>query len=78
MVKEICHLTNSNFEQIVNIKNERLGKDQSYLLDSEKMRKTFNWKDTISLDEGIKDTIEWVEKNYSYFSNIPWNYLHRL
>jgi dTDP-D-glucose 4,6-dehydratase len=42
------------------------------------MRKTFNWKDTISLDEGIKDTIEWVEKNYSYFSNIPWNYLHRL
>ncbi len=78
LVKEICHLTNSNFEQLVNIKNERLGKDQSYLLDSEKMRKTFDWKDTISLDEGIKDTIRWVEKNYSYFSNIPWNYSHRL
>ena len=78
LVKKICKMTNTDFYKIVDIKDERLGKDQSYLLDSELVRKNFNWKDKISLDDGIKDTISWVENNYSYLSQISWEYSHKL
>ena len=37
-----------------------------------------DWDDKISLNKGIKDTINWVENNFSYFSTIPWNYLHKI
>ena len=77
LVKEICDITNANFDQLVKIEDERLGKDHSYLLESNKIRKTFEWDDKISLESGIKDTINWVENNFSYFSTIPWNYLHK-
>ena len=78
LVREICDITNANFDKVVKIKDERLGKDHSYLLDSKKMRKTFDWDDKISLNSGIKDTINWVQNNFSYFSTISWNYLHKL
>ena len=39
LVQKICILSNAKFEDIVQISSDRLGKDQSYLLDSSKIRK---------------------------------------
>ena len=78
LVQKICELTNTDFKKIVNIQDERLGKDSSYLLDSNLVRERFNWSDQVLLNDGLKNTILWVEKNFSYFSKIPWNYIHKL
>ena len=32
---------------------DRLGKDQSYLLDSDSIREKYNWKDTIPFEDGL-------------------------
>ncbi len=78
LVKKICEITNANFDEIVQLENERLGKDQSYLLDSNAIRSKFNWKDEIDINDGLRDTLDWVEKNLSNFLNIPWEYQHKI
>ncbi len=78
LVKKICEICNVNFNSIVNISGERLGKDQSYLLDSESLRKEFDWEDNIKLEEGIKSTIKWIDENSIYFEKVSWDYKHKL
>ena len=77
LVKKICDLTGANFNEIVEIEDERLGKDKNYLLNSESIRNCFNWEDKITLLDGLKDTIYWIEKNLNYFSNTSWEYHHK-
>ena len=43
LVEKICDITGAEFNNIVNIGEERLGKDLNYLLDSKKVRSEFNW-----------------------------------
>ena len=76
--EKICLLCNVEFEKIIEITDERLGKDQSYLLDSSLISEQFGWKDNIDLISGIKDTIYWVEDNYDLLYKLPWNYEHKL
>ena len=55
-----------DFREIVNISDERLGKDQAYLLDSTKIKRELSWNHKISLEKGLKNTYEWVEKNLKF------------
>ena len=71
-------MCNVEFKKIVNETEERLGKDQNYLLDSEKLRSIFNWKDKINLDEGISKTLNWVNTNLLILNKLPWEYQHKL
>ena len=77
LVSKICDLTNSNFEELVEISDERLGKDQTYLLDSNAIRETFSWQESIDLEEGIIDTIKWVNKNLKTIKMLSWEYQHK-
>ena len=77
LVKKISEMVNVEFEKFVDICDERLGKDMNYFLDSEKLRNDFDWKDTISLEEGISETIRWVEMNIDSMLNMSWNYIHK-
>ena len=77
LVERICHLCNVQFEKIVKVSDERLGKDQSYLLDSSSMRVNFKWDDKIDLNSGLKETIAWVDSNYDLLCKLPWDYVHK-
>ena len=77
LVERICQLCNVEYEKIVQVTEERLGKDQSYLLDSSSMRENFDWDDKIDLNTGLKETIAWIESNYDLLSNLSWDYEHK-
>lgn len=77
LVEKICLLTSTSFDDLVEISEDRLGKDQAYLLDSEKLRKELGWGDRISLDEGLEDTLQWIDKNIGQLKNHPQDYVHR-
>ena len=77
LVETICKLTSVNFESIVRLTEDRLGKDQNYLLESSSIRNKFNWCDQISLEEGLLGTIDWVDSNLEYLKQLPWNYIHK-
>ena len=78
LVEKICKKLNVDFDEIVNYSEERLGKDQSYFLDSTKLRERFNWREDYTLEEGILETIKWVKKNYDQIKNISWEYKHKI
>ena len=78
LVEKIFNFGNKeDFRKVVKIAKERLGKDQSYLLDSSKIRFNFNWNDEVSLDKGLQDTFIWIKNNLSIMKTLPWNYQHK-
>lgn len=46
---------------------DRPGHDHRYALDSKKIKKEIKWKSKTSFKDGIKITINWYNKNKSYF-----------
>ncbi len=77
LVEKICDITGSEFNSIVNIGEERLGKDLNYLLDSKKVRNEFNWKEKFSLEAGLASTLNWVKSNLLLLKDLPWEYIHK-
>lgn len=77
VVQSICHYLDVDIDHVTTKVAERLGQDRAYIIDSTKARQEFNWKPTISLDEGIRDTISWVENNFSDINNEPLEYIHK-
>jgi dTDP-glucose 4,6-dehydratase len=77
LVEKICELTNANFSELVEVSEDRLGKDQAYLLDSTKLRENFKWQDNINLEHGLIDTLSWVDKNIEILKSLPADYIHK-
>jgi dTDP-glucose 4,6-dehydratase len=67
---------NKPIKILINTK-DRDGKDQGYILDSKKLRKKYKWKDSISLELGIDDTINWIKSNYKILSKYELEYRHK-
>ena len=47
---------------------DRPGHDRRYLLDSTKIRTELGWQPTIEFDTGIAETVEWYERNHSWWA----------
>lgn len=77
LVEKICDLTKTYFSDLVNVSDDRLGKDQAYLLDSNKLRNDFSWQNEINLEEGLKDTLSWVDNNLDLLKQLPADYVHK-
>ena len=77
LVQKICDLTGVDFESIVNVGEERLGKDLNYLLDSTKVRNEFKWEEKYSLHEGLTSTCNWVKSNLLILKDLSWEYIHK-
>ncbi len=77
LVEMIARQLNVSFEEQVEVVGERLGKDAAYLLDSTKAREKLGWKDQISLEQGIEETIAWVRDNLDVLKQLPFDYIHK-
>jgi dTDP-glucose 4,6-dehydratase len=61
---------------IQNVK-ERDGKDFGYFLDASKIIKKYKWKNKRSLENGIKETINWVKDNLNIINKFNLSYKHK-
>ena len=77
LVERICERCGVPFTAVVEDSGERLGKDQSYLLDSTSIREAFGWSDQVSLEEGLSDTLVWVDEHLDQLKTLPWTYQHK-
>jgi dTDP-glucose 4,6-dehydratase len=77
LVAMICDQLGARFADVVNITDDRPGKDAAYTLDSSRARTDLAWRDTISLEEGVRATIAWVEANLTALQRQPIDYIHK-
>ena len=77
LVERICTRMGVNFADVVEVVGDRPGKDAAYLLDSTKARTTLGWKDVVSLDQGIDETIAWINRDLEELKKQPADYIHK-
>ena len=73
----ICKMVGGDFGTLVEIVQDRLGKDSTYRLNSDRVRNEFGWVDRINLTEGLHETLSWVDRYLSDFENAPLEYTHQ-
>jgi dTDP-glucose 4,6-dehydratase len=77
LVEMICRMMNTDFAQVAQITDDRPGKDAAYTLDSTKARTTLGWRDTVTLEEGVRNTIAWVDAHLDEIRRQPLDYIHK-
>lgn len=77
LVEMICRMMGANFADVAEVSEDRPGKDAAYLLDSKKARTTLGWKDTVALENGVRETIDWIERDFAEIQKQPFDYIHK-
>ena len=77
LVEKICRKLNVDFDSQVEYSDKRSKQDVSYQLDSSKLRILTGWKDYIDLDEGLDQTIAWIDMNYNILNTMSREYNHK-
>lgn len=77
LVERICLKLGAKFEESVEVVGERLGKDAAYMLDSGKLRQSLGWKDSVTLDAGLDESIAWVKRHFDDLKQLPFDYIHK-
>ena len=78
VVKLICDKMDVDFNDFVEITDTRGKQDNAYLMNSDKIRQQLSWKEIVELEQGIDNTISWVEGNYRELLKQPANYEHKV
>jgi dTDP-glucose 4,6-dehydratase len=77
LVRVICTLMGRNFASATNTVDERLGQDAAYVVDSSKARCQFDWKPSISLENGLTEIIRWAEEHWDVIKSRDLDYIHK-
>lgn len=77
LVELICSKLDINFNSAVEIGEDRIGKDQAYLMSSKKAKEVLSWEPKIDLSSGIDETIAWVKNNFEVISKMSLEYKHK-
>ena len=78
LVNLICDIMGYDFKSSVKLISENYGQDLSYILNSNKIRNVVNWSEEISLEDGIKETIKWINSHWNIIKKMSHEYVHKL
>lgn len=77
VVRNICQTMGQDFECCTRAVAERLGQDRAYVIDSSKARGELGWKPEVTLEAGIAQVVDWVERHWDEISREPLDYVHK-
>ena len=77
VVEMILAKLGKNFDDYVEMGPDRPGKDSAYMLNSDKIRAELGWGNHIPLEQGIGDTIAWMQKFEKDLPHLPARYVHK-
>lgn len=77
LVALICERMGANLDDVAEVVGERVGKDAAYWLNSGKLRGELGWRDRIALEQGIDETIAWVDRHLETLKTLPQSYVHK-
>jgi dTDP-glucose 4,6-dehydratase len=65
------------FEQLCEVTPDRLGQDSRYWLDSSAIKADVGWEPEVSLEEGLREMVEWGRRYLPQLANISPEYVLR-
>ena len=77
VVRRICEMSGKDFETATQTVDERLGQDAAYVIDSTRARTELGWSPQITIDEGLQQTVDWVERHWDEIQKEPLEYVHK-
>lgn len=77
VVSSCANLLGLDLAEICDASDDRIGKDAAYKLDSAKIRSELGWADSISLSDGLRRTLDWVNGNLDGILASELEYVHR-
>lgn len=77
LVELICARLGANFKDVVDIVDDRPGKDAAYLLNSAKALAELGWEPKITLEEGIEQTVAWIDTYLEQLKKESFDYQHK-
>ncbi len=77
VVRTICDAAGKDFDESTRAVDERPGQDKAYVIDSTKARKQFGWRPEVSLEQGLGEVFEWVDRDWGRISQLPLDYQHK-
>lgn len=77
-VRYVCDRLGVAFERATRLVNERLGQDAKYLLDPSKAAAELGWKPRVTFEQGVDETLEWIDANWTDIQREPLAYQHKI
>ena len=77
VVRTVIEMMGRQFEDHVEMVGERLGQDARYWLECPRSERELGWKPQVSFEQGVRETVEWVEDNWAQIRDLPLNYEHK-
>jgi dTDP-glucose 4,6-dehydratase len=77
LVEKIHQLMEVSHNDLIKISEDRLGKDLKYLMNDSKARTKLSWHPSVTLEQGLIETIDWVKNNLEEIKTLPMNYQHK-
>jgi dTDP-glucose 4,6-dehydratase len=69
MVRRLLHLTGKP-ETLLSYVQDRPGHDRRYALDCRKITSELGWRPRISLEDGLRQTMDWYKKNNGWVAGV--------
>ena len=77
LVARVCRLAGGDFARATRMVEENFGQDSLFSLDASKARRELGWEPEVTLDQGIEETVAWVDDNWDTIRTEPLEYVHR-
>lgn len=77
IVRLVTEYMGKNFQDVVDSVVERPGQDAFYVIDSTKARNELGWTPTITLSQGVDETVHWVDEHWAEIQQQSLDYIHQ-
>jgi dTDP-glucose 4,6-dehydratase len=77
VIETVAKVMEIPFERLCQVTEDRLGQDSRYWLDSSAIKRDLGWEPKISLEDGIKEMVEWGKKYLDQLRDWPMDYTLR-
>jgi dTDP-glucose 4,6-dehydratase len=77
VVEIICQQLGVAFSDIAEVGPERPSKDQAYLMDASKARNILGWRESVTFEQGVDQTNQWVKASLTEIKGLPLNYIYK-
>lgn len=77
LVEKTADALGMPFDQLCEVTPDRLGQDSQYWLDSSAIKRDIGWEPQISLEEGLREMVDWGKKYLPQLQTVSTDYVLR-